>query len=195
MGILNLGGSAGSYVRFMPSANAWMHGGAEVQLKQIVFDHASVRTGWGKMAEGSAPEWQWDNQLGVRSPQPSDEHKRGFSIRLYAKAIGVAEWSSTGTGPCMGFDAIFDQIWNEKDANAGKVPVVEYTGSEPIKVGKGNTRKPQFRLVKWVPRENVPWDGDDAQKEAAPAPAPVPKPAPVQKATAPASSGDDDAEF
>jgi hypothetical protein len=28
--------------------------------------------------------------------------------------------------------------------------VIEYTGSEAIKIGKGNTRVPQFTLVKWV---------------------------------------------
>lgn len=186
MSILNLSGGGGAYIRFMPSVNAWVFGGAEVPIKQIVVDPDTAKTGWGKMAEGAAPEWVWTQTLGAYGNAPSPEHKKGFSIQLYTKQTGTVEWSSTGTGPCLGFDAIFEQIWNEKDANPGKVPVIEYTGSEAMKVGKGNTRKPTFKLIKWVPRENVPWDGEAGE---------LPAPAPVQKAKAPEPAAADADEF
>jgi len=124
MSILNInnGGSGGNYIRFMPSANAWVFNKDETALDVVVFDHDTVKTGWGKMSEGNPPEWQWDERLGVAGKQPSSEHKRGFSISFFAKGIGTVEWSSTGTGPVIGFDEIFEQIWSQKDANAGKVP-------------------------------------------------------------------------
>lgn len=188
MSILNInnGGSGGAYIRFMPSANAWVFNKEEITLDALVIDHESVRTGWGKMSEGAAPEWQWDDRLGVAGSRPSDEHKRGFSVKMFTKQTGTVEWSSTGTGPVMGFDAVFEAIWNAKDANPGKVPVVKYTGSTPLKVGKGNTRTPNFALVKWVDRASIPWEGE---AEAVPAPAPAPKKA------APAPAVEDDLAF
>lgn len=190
MGVLNINnGGGGAYIRFMPSANAWVFNKEEITLDQIVIDQDSVRSGWGKMQEGSAPEWHWDERLGVAGSIPSQERdskgvllwKRGFAITLFTKATGAVEWSSTGTGPVIGFDNIFDVIWSQKDANEGKVAVVKYTGSTPMKVGKGNTRVPNFEIVKWIPRSAVPWDSESAQADAAPAakkPAPAPAKAP-----------------
>lgn len=201
MSILNInsGGEGGSYIRFMPSANAWVFNKEEVTLGAIVIDHDSVKSGWGKMAEGQAPEWQWDDRLGVKGPIPSQERdakgalfwKRGFAVTFYTKELGVVEWSSTGTGPVIGFDQIFEEIWNAKDANPGMVPVCKYTGSTPLKVGKGNTRTPNFSLAKWVKRDSIPWAGDE--EEAAPAPAPKPAPAAAKKAAPPPA--DDDLDF
>jgi hypothetical protein len=185
MSILNInnGGGGGSYIRFMPSANAWVFNKEEVSLDVLVLDHDSVKTGWGKMADGQPPEWQWDQRLGVDGGIPSQERdvkgnlywKRGFSISFYTKATGTVEWSSTGTGPVIGFDQIFEEIWNAKEANPGKVAVVKYTGSTALKVGKGNTRVPNFVLGKWVAKDSVPWA---TPEEEAPAPKPAPKAAP-----------------
>lgn len=185
MSILNInGGGSGAYIRFMPSVNAWIYKDEELALKHFLFDHDSIKTGWGKMSEGQAPDWSWDPQLGVAQAQPSSEHKRGFSIKMWSKATGTVEWSSTGTGPVMGFDVIFEEIYDAAKANAGKVPVVEYTGSDALKVGKGNTRRPNFKLVKWVDRASIKWDAEAGAAPAA-APKPAPKPEPV----------DDDIEF
>jgi len=205
MSILNInnGGGGGSYIRFMPSANAWVFNKEEVTLTNLVFDHESVRSGWGKMMEGQAPEWQWDQRLGVQSPIPSQERdakgnlvwKRGFSINFYTKEMGVVEWSSTGTGPVIGFDQIFEEIWNAKDEHAGMVPVCKYGGSVPQKIGKGNTRVPNFSLVKWVKRDSIPWD---AEQDDTPAPAPAAAPkaaAATTKKAAPPPADDDDLDF
>jgi len=190
MGILNINnGGGGNYIRFMPSANAWVFNKDETKIDVVVFDHDTIKTGWGKMAEGQAPEWPWDERLGVAGKQPSTDHKRGFAISLYAKGVGTVEWSSTGTGPVIGFDEIFEQIWNGKDANEGKVAVCKYTGSSPIKVGKGNTRVPKFEIVKWAPRDSVPWDTEDKTK------APTPAPAKAAPKAEPAAKVDDDISF
>lgn len=202
MSILNINnGGGGSYIRFMPSANAWVFNKEEITLGAVVIDHESVKTGWGKMADGQAPQWEWDERLGVAGVIPSQERddkgnlvwKRGFSVSLYTKATGTVEWSSTGTGPVIGFDAIFEEIWNGREANAGKVAVCAYNGSTPLKVGKGNTRTPNFGITKWVPKASVPWD-----QEAGAAPAPAPAPAAKKAAPPPpppAADLDDDISF
>ena len=198
MSILNInnGGGGGSYIRFMPSANAWVFNKEEVTLDVIVIDHDSIKTGWGKMSDGQPPEWQWDQRLGVDGGIPSQERdvkgnlywKRGFSISFYTKATGTVEWSSTGTGPVIGFDQIFEEIWNAKDANPGKVAVVKYAGSTALKVGKGNTRVPNFTLGKWVARDSVPWAASEDE-------APAPKPAPKAARQPAAADLDDDMSF
>jgi hypothetical protein len=176
MSLLGLNnGGGGAYVRFLPSVNSWQFQGKEIALDSIVFDHESVKTGWGKMAEGQAPEWTWDAALGKGGPQPSPDHKRGFSVRMWTKATGTVEWSSNGTGPAMGFETLWTAIVAGMDANPGQVPVVKFTGSTPMKVGKGNTRVPNFTVERWVPRAKVPWDAEGE----APAPAPA-APAPAQ---------------
>jgi hypothetical protein len=165
---LGLSGGGGNYIRFSPSINAWQLGKDELDLKKIVFDLDSIKTGWGMMAEGQAPQWVWDEKLGQRSMKPEGEFKRGFSVRCWlGPDRGWAEWSSTGTGPCMGFEALAGEAMAQAADNPGKVVLCAYKGSTATKVGKGNTRVPQFEIVGWVDRP-----ADDGDEDEAPAPAP-----------------------
>jgi hypothetical protein len=165
---LGLSGGGGNYIRFSPSINAWQLGKDEIDLKKIVFDLDSIKTGWGMMAEGQAPQWVWDASVGQRSLKPEGEFKRGFSVRVWlGPDRGWAEWSSTGTGPCMGFEALAGEAMAQKDDNPGKCVACAYKGSTATKIGKGNTRTPQFDILGWIDRPAE--DGDD---DEAPAPAP-----------------------
>ena len=189
MSILGLsGGGGGAYVRFMPSANAWVLGKDEIQLKKVLFDFDTLKTGWGMMAEGQAPSWVWDESLGKRGARPGDEYKRGFSIMCYfGPQKGWAEWSSTGTGPCMGFEALAGEAMPQHKDNAGKVVAASYEGSRPGKVGKGNTRVPLFSLIGWVDKP----EGGEAPAAAASAPPATGStavPPPAKKAAAPADA-------
>ena len=167
---LGLGGGSGNYIRFSPSINAWQLGKEELELKKIVFDLDSIKTGWGKMAEGQPPEWIWDDQVGRRGMKPDDaDFKRGFSVRCWlGPDRGWAEWSSTGTGPCMGFETLASDAMEQKDDNPGKCVACAYKGSTAIKVGKGNTRTPIFEILGWIDRPAD--DGDEAEEEAPPPP-------------------------
>ena len=155
---LNDGADSSYYIRFMPSTNSWRTGDEEVEIKYILIDPESVRSGWGKIQLGLAPDWHWDEKLGVRAGRPGNteeeklEYKRGFSVDLFGKEIGLRTWSATGTGATMGFDRLYSEIHAQLEDNAGLVPIVEYLGSDAIKVGTrgGNTRVPLFKIIKWV---------------------------------------------
>lgn len=193
---LGLSGGGGAYIRFSPSINAWQLGKDEIELKKLAFDLDSIRTGWGLMAEGQAPQWVWDDRVGQRSAKPEGEYKRGFSVRVWlGPDRGWAEWSSTGTGPCMGFEALASEAMADKEENAGKVVMCSYKGSTATKVGKGNTRVPQFDIVGWVDRPAD--DGDDMEEEAPPPKRATPPatgskavPPPAAKKAAPIDLGD-----
>lgn len=194
MSILGLsGGGGGAYVRFMPSANAWVLGKDEIQLKKVLFDFDTLKTGWGMMAEGQAPSWVWDESIGKRSARPGDDYKRGFSIMcFFGPGKGWAEWSSTGTGPCMGFEALAAEAMPQHKENAGKVAAAVYEGSRPEKVGKGNTRVPLFSMTGWVDK---PEGGSEAPAAVASSAPPstgstaVPPPAKKAAVTADADFG------
>jgi len=179
---LSSGGGNGNYIRFSPQANAWSNQDGEFQLGKFVFDIENIQTGWMLIATGIF-EFAADDSLGRKGAQPSPEHKRGFKVTFYNKEIGVAEWSANGAGSNMGLEALYKQAAQGLSANAGKLPVVEYKGSRPEKVGKGSTRVPIFEVTGWVARPAALANGGSAEAEpefSAPAakPTPTAKPAP-----------------
>jgi hypothetical protein len=186
---LSSGGGSGNYIRFSPQANAWTNQDGEFTFEKSVFDHENLETGWMLIATGIF-EFLPDNGLGQKGAQPSAEHKRGFKATFYNKTMGVAEFSANGAGANMGLEALWKQVQAQASANAGKLPVVEYKGSRPEKVGKGTTRIPIFEVVSWVARPAALQDGG-ADESSFDAPKPVAKPAPSK----PAPSMSDDEMF
>jgi hypothetical protein len=151
LNLSNSGGS-GNYIRFSPQANAWSNQDGEFILEKFVFDYENLETGWMHIAVGIF-EFIPDAALGQKGAQPSADHKRGFKATFYNKTMGVAEFSANGAGSNMGIDALWKQIQAQSPVDhAGKLPVVQYTGSRPEKVGKGTTRVPLFEVVSWVAR-------------------------------------------
>ena len=192
LNLSNSGGS-GNYIRFSPQANAWSNQDGEFALDKFVFDIDNVQTGWMLIATGIF-EFNPDDSLGRKGAQPTPEHKRGFKVVFYNKTMGVAEWSANGAGSNMGLEALYKQAVAQRIANPDKLPVVEYKGSRPEKVGKGSTRVPEFSVTGWVARPAALSDdntgGFDPEVAAPSKPAPS-KPAPSK----PAPTVDDDEMF
>jgi len=177
---LSSGGGSGSYIRFSPQANAWTNQDGEIQLGKVVFDIDNVTTGWLELGVG-VRDWQPDAALGKKGPQPTANHKRGFSIVFYSKALGTVEWSSNGVGPNMGLEQLYKQCSEQRnDTNFDKLPVIEYTGSRMEKIGKGTTRIPNFTITGWIARPA----GMDAQTPPVDEFDPFPPPAPAAPAKA-----------
>lgn len=157
---LGLGNEAsGEYLRFKPSVNAWYVDGEEVTLKALSIDPKSLKTGWGLIQEGEAPQWAWDDQVGVKGSRPDEGYKRGFSVMVFLQDHGWREWSSNGAGVNKGISAIWPTIHKGMDDNVGHVAGLKYTGSTADTSGKGATRIPTFELVKWLPMPQA----DDAE--------------------------------
>jgi hypothetical protein len=107
------------------------------------------QAGWHSV---SVRDWQADAVLGRKGAQPTPDHKRGFIVKFYNKEIGLVEWSSNGVGPNMGLEVMYTACAAQQAANAGKLPVLEYTGSKLEKIGKGTTRIPAFNIISWIDR-------------------------------------------
>jgi hypothetical protein len=117
------GGGGGNYIRFSPSINSWQLGKEEIELKKLVFDLDSIRTGWGLMAEGQAPQWVWDDQVGQRSVKPEGDFKRGFSVRVWLGSTRVPNFEILG--------------WIDRPADDGadEAPAPSATRSAPPSTG------------------------------------------------------------
>jgi len=194
LNLSNSGGS-GNYIRFSPQANAWSNQDGEFTLEKFVFDHENLQTGWMLIAVG-VYEFQPDESLGRKSAQPSPEHKRGFKATFYNKTMGIAEFSANGAGANMGLEGLWKQVQAQASANVGKLPVVQYTGSRPEKVGKGSTRVPEFLVTGWVARPAAMQEGAAQAEPEIAAPVPPAKPAPSKPAPSkPAPALEDDEMF
>lgn len=152
------GGNSSStgYIRYMASTSSWQSRGEPFKFGQAIMDLENIRTGWCLIAEGVAPDWVMDASLQKRAARPEGEGwKRGFKVDVYSKAMFgedeyIKEWATNSTGATMGIQALFAEY--ERTREEGKVPVVEFTGSTPTKVGKGNTTVPNFKILKYVDR-------------------------------------------
>jgi hypothetical protein len=174
MSILGLSSNSGDeptgslFVKFKPSANAWEEGKTEFDMTKvkIVFDMDSVKTGWMKWGEekNSPPDKVWAEKAGAKLPSPGEGYKLAFSIELTLNDERRI-WESNGTGAVMGLDAIYDEMAQKREGD--KLPLCRYTKSEPVKIGMGSTRIPQFEIVEWVERPIALSSVDDAQSAAA----------------------------
>ncbi len=148
------------HIRWMASTSSWKisteNGAENVTWQHAMFDLAGIQTGWGIFAEGEAPEWVMDPSLAQKAEKPQDgrEWKRGFKLNIYSQSAfgGVREFATTATGAGIGIQQLYEQFELHAAKYPGKVPVVEFCGATPTKIGKGNTNVPAFKIVRWDDR-------------------------------------------
>lgn len=169
---LNLGSAGGDfapYVRYNSKAGRWYVKGdpedTEVANPTFVADFAKIKTGWILLAEGMAPSIIYDPSLTQAAPKPSDKHKRGFTLPVFSQQAfgGVVEFTSASMHVCQTVNELYAQFEAGAAANPGALPVVQCTGSLPMKDPKGTNFKPTLVILKWVPR---PVDFDQAPQVA-----------------------------
>jgi len=163
--MLNIGtqnaGDYDAWVKFNGKSGRWAIKGTDGQDQEItpgsfVADLDNIKTGWLLFAAGQAPNRVWDERLDSPSLQPTPNHKRGFSLRLFSNASfnGVVELSSSSMHLCAAINELYEAYSAGKAANSGKLPVVKFTGVTPQKDKHGTNYKPSFVIEKWVTRPN-----------------------------------------
>lgn len=173
------------------SDGIWENIEEEVALPfKAIFDFDNIEVGWLSFSSG-APDFHMV-KYGERLPaQPSPEHKQAFRIRIYSKALGLREFSHSSKTMLRAIDALHNQFVTDKPANPFKVPVVEVSGLETVKVnspqGELRFKAPKWSIVSWATAPREMNAAADAAPAAAPAPAPKPAPAP-----APVAASDDE---
>ena len=131
----------------------------EIDLPTMVMDLENIALGWVLFLAGSAPNCRWDTTLEVRSPQPSDSHKRGFLVVCYSPKYldGVAELSSGSMHISNSIKELYTTFEEQRGNHPGKVPVVACTGTTAVDDKFGTNHKPAFEIVDWADRpEDLP---------------------------------------
>jgi hypothetical protein len=189
-------GESKPFIRFLASINSWqmsVEGGtAEFAFdKPAAFDIQNVQLGWLLLETGNR-DWQpWPDNAQTRKPE--GDYKAGFEVDVFSSQMfggePVRSLSSNATGSVMFIQELYAEAEKHPEFAQGLTPIVQLNGSKALKVGKGNTRVPQFQIVKWVARPAA-FSGEDAAPQA-PAPraaAPAPKPAAPKAAPAAADN-------
>lgn len=155
-----------------------------------IFDMESIQEGWIDYNTGGAPSFIMSPAGTNIGQQPTAGHKRGFKItlKLYphkgapniAGDEPVREWSANSR--CASFAlSKLHTLWKDaKDANPGKLPVVQMTGTDNIKTRNGTNKEPVFVIKAWVPRPDdltLNDESDDDIEQPVVAAKPVKQPA------------------
>lgn len=152
------------HIRYMASTSSWsmsrtdgQNGQVPFTFTQAVIDLDNIVTGWCYIAEGEF-DWVQDESLTKAAAKPMDgrDWKRGFKVKLFSKSLfgdePVRELCTSATGAVKSIESLYGQFEKDRGLNVGKVPVVEFKGSVPLKVGKGNTTVPTLVIIKWIDR-------------------------------------------
>ncbi len=178
---LDIGGT-GVYrdiVKYNAQSGRWYlrsgEGEDEIETPTMAMDLANLTTGWLLFLEGAAPNRRWDAVPGVRAPQPSDSHKRGFVVLVYSTKYlnGVAELSSGSMHLSNAIKELYAAFEEQCSEHPGKLPVVACPETTAMKGKFGTNHKPTFEIVDWTDRpEDLPdespvdpaevWKGDSA---------------------------------
>jgi hypothetical protein len=122
----------------------------------FAIDFGSIEVGWIKFSVG-APDFRVTPYGQPVPPQPSADHKQGFRVRIYGKALGgIREFSSTAKCVIGVINKLHDLYEAAPEARAGQIPVVRYSGKTPVVTsgpsGKSTNWAPTLDVIAWTNR-------------------------------------------
>ena len=178
--VLNEPSSGGGYLSWGSVKNSWNVDGDTCALTKILIDPQSIKTGFGKIEKGVAPDYVWAEIAGTKIERPSPAHKPAFSVNTFvttkygAPLDGEREWSANSAASKIAVQKFWKELHNGASENSGKWAVIELAGSEQMQVGPALINVPIMKLAGWADKPAVA--------------EPAPQPMPVQEAVAAADA-------
>ena len=147
----------------------------EVELPtpfKFVADFENMEVGWLSFKPGAVDF----TVVKIGSPmpaRPTPDHKHGIRLRVFVKEHGLREFAHTSKNVLRAFDVLHDEFVSAAGAHAGKMAVVEVSGTETVKMqtkeqGELRFKVPKWKIAGWVDPPAA-FAGDGAEP-AAPAP-------------------------
>lgn len=168
-------GGGSPFIRFSVEDNEWVRSTPEGDLTTVemtsapvLIDIENIQQGWLKLSGGR--DWvEWPNNDPTGVAKPSDMHKQGISVNFYSTKLfgdeATREFCTSGVGALEFVKKLYAAC--EDKFGSGEVPVVHITGSTKVKIGKGNSRIPDFEIKGWKPRPDDLGDNDTSPTPAA----------------------------
>ena len=145
------------YLKHHFQEKCWYRGKERIDANYFMIDLTTMLMGWGKYTAGEGYSYIWQKDLFSSVARPDEEYKKAFSVWVLPKYVEganniehpVSLWQRHSFGEYKGFQEMGASFYAEsqKPENANKLPVVKYTGSESISIGKGATSIPHFEFV------------------------------------------------
>ena len=145
------------YLKHHFQEKCWYRGKERIDANYFMIDLSTMLMGWGKYTAGEGYSYIWQKDLFSSVARPDEEYKKAFSVWVLPKYVEganniehpVSLWQRHSFGEYKGFQEMGASFYAEsqKPENANKLPVVKYTGSESISIGKGATSIPHFEFV------------------------------------------------
>lgn len=139
--------------RTMGSDGRYANTEEDVQFPvRFIFDLENLEIGWVSFESGR-PDWRLGKVGDEPVKQPSPEYKEAFRIHIYNKELGLREFGSSAKTVMRKADDLHTAYEMERGANAGKVPIVEITDTEIIKInspqGELRFKVPNWSIAGW----------------------------------------------
>lgn len=124
---------------------------------KFVVDFGSIQVGWLHFAAGQAPSFAVVPLGQALPPQPSKDHRQGFKLLLHlGKGGGLREFATTAKTVLGAVDDLHGQFEAAPEAAAGKIPIVEFSGTQKITTknvhGTQTNFRPSFTITGWMDR-------------------------------------------
>lgn len=125
----------------------------------VVLDVANMKTGWcySSGAQGEAPDWKMNRSLSKFEPQPGDDYKKGFKMRVAIGGGKTASWDQAGAAAWNAFCGLIPALQSAPPGDM--LPLVRITGTRMQQFKRGSTVEPILEVVKWVPRPDCLKEG------------------------------------
>lgn len=152
-----LGGATTEYFSWASQDCTFKIDGMAESVTSFLIDPQSIRTGFGRLASGEAPDWVWAETPGMKIKQPSDEHKPAFGVYVYltkesgSTATGSREWNSNGRAAREAIKGVWKEIDAQRKANEGKWASVDVSDIKKERFGQSPVINiPVLTLTGWV---------------------------------------------
>ena len=184
----NENSGSGSFIRLNLQTGQWTFKGPNTDAvpfdatQGILFDLQSLQMGWLSLNHGR--DWQPWPALGQRTPQPTEDHKTGFSIDCFVPNLGHANFSDSSQGKCNFIAKLYNEAEQTPQFAAQQKPFVVVTGCNPVSIGNGMSADVSYSIAGWQP-EMPAAQPQPVQPVSQPAPAPMPPQMPAQGFAAP----------
>lgn len=143
---------------------------------RCVADLANIEVGWVHF--NPAPDFVMAKADEPTPAKPSPDHKQAVRMRLFSKEFGLREFAHSSKSVTRSMDALHDAFCADRASHPGKMPVIEITGADTVKVktpeGELKFKAPKWSIVGWTLAPDA-FAGKPA--EAAPPAPPASKPA------------------
>ncbi len=186
--VLKFDAKAGDFIavnREPQSDGTWEKSEVEIATPfKAVVDFHNMQKGWISFKPG-AVDFTMVHVEDKLPAQPTPDHKQGVRFRMFFKEHGLREFSHTSKNVLRAINALHDEFISGASKNAGKLPVVEVSGTETVKMqtkdqGELRFKIPKWRVSAWIdPPEGMGGEEKPAAPASKPMPAAKPAPAPA----------------